>query len=37
MPKYDVLWSDGNGAASRGMSNDNFVKTHITAKNESDW
>lgn len=36
MPKYDVLWSDGNGAASRGMSNDNFVKTHITAENESE-
>lgn len=36
MPKYDVLWSDGNGAASRGMSGDNYVKTHITAENESE-
>lgn len=36
MPKYDVLWSDGNGAASRGMSSDNYVKTHINAENESE-
>ena len=36
MPKYNVLWSDGNGAASRGMSSDNYVKTHINAENESE-
>ena len=36
MPKYNVLWSDGNAAASRGMGNDGYVKTHITAENESE-
>ena len=36
MKKYDVLWSDGNGAASRGMSSDNYVKTHINAETESE-
>ena len=36
MLKYDVLWSDGNGAASRGMGSDGYVKTHITADNESE-
>lgn len=36
MLKYEVLWSDGNGAASRGMGSDNYVKTHINAENESE-
>lgn len=36
MKKYDVLWSDGSAAASRGMSNDKYVKTHINAENESE-
>lgn len=36
MPKYDVLWSDGYGAASRGMGSDNYVRTHINAENESE-
>lgn len=36
MLKYEVLWSDGNGAASRGMGGDNYVKTHINAENESE-
>lgn len=36
MLKYEVLWSDGNGAASRGMSGDNYIHTHINAENESE-
>lgn len=36
MPKYDLLWSDGYGAASRGMGNDGYVRTHINAENESE-
>lgn len=36
MFKYDVLWSDGNGAASRGFGVDHHVKTHINAENESE-
>ena len=36
MLKYDVLWCDGNGAASRGMGSDGYIKTHINAENESE-
>lgn len=36
MLKYEVLWSDGNGAASRGMGSDGYVRTHIKAENESE-
>ena len=36
MLKYEILWSDGTAAASRGGSSDNYVKTHINAKNESE-
>ena len=36
MQKYDVLWSDGNAAASRGSSSDNYIRTYINVKNEND-
>ena len=36
MARYEVLWSDGNAAASRGMSSDGYKRTHITADSESD-
>ena len=36
MLKYQVLWSNGEGAASRGMSSDGHIKTHINAENENE-
>lgn len=36
MLKYNVLWSDGNAAASRGGSSDNYVRTHINVENQND-
>ena len=36
MAKYDVIWCDGNGAASRGFESDSYIKTHINAGNESE-
>lgn len=36
MLRYDLVWSDGEGAASRGGRPDRIVNTHITAENESE-
>lgn len=36
MSKYEVLWSDGEGAANRGMHSDGYIKTHINAESESE-
>ena len=36
MLDYDVLWCDGNGAASRGAESDGYVKTHIKVENEQE-
>lgn len=35
MLKYEVLWSNGESAASRGTSSESYVKTHINVKNEN--
>lgn len=36
MLKYELMWNDGSGAASRGTDEDNYVKTHINAENENE-
>jgi len=36
MIRYDLVWSDGRAAASRGGQNDNIVHTHINAENEQE-
>ena len=36
MLNYEVMWCDGNGAASRGMGSDGYVRTHIKAENENE-